>query len=220
MVNTFVVEASSTCVAYLDDRRLNKQRVEAKQILDVLELNSTGWGNHPAVLMWQGYTEALKVYINWCIRAWRDRGHHCELNEYEVDEATVVFPWWFFWPELHLTHRISLLRKDPQYYAEYFPLCEEDLPWQNYGYIWPHKMSEEIILAVEADEILPPHLVCDPIGQGAPAQYRWSLEDVQAWLEEPYKNPKTGRTIKVGAKTGIYRDLEKAHKYYLDHNYL
>ena len=41
----------------LDYKRLGKQRVEAKQILNILlgETTKAGWTNHPAVLMWSGY---------------------------------------------------------------------------------------------------------------------------------------------------------------------
>ena len=41
----------------LDYKRLGKQRVEAKQILNILlgETTKTGWRNHPSVLMWYGY---------------------------------------------------------------------------------------------------------------------------------------------------------------------
>ena len=48
----------------LDFRRLGKQRVEAKQILDIITgVNPTSrWRNHPAVKMWQGYEKALLLY--------------------------------------------------------------------------------------------------------------------------------------------------------------
>lgn len=42
----------------LDYRRLGKQRVEAMQIYNCL-LKPTRWKNHPAVLMWSGYEDAL-----------------------------------------------------------------------------------------------------------------------------------------------------------------
>ena len=40
----------------LDYRRLGKQRVEARQIYNILIGNtkSNAWRNHPAVLMWRG----------------------------------------------------------------------------------------------------------------------------------------------------------------------
>ena len=46
----------------LDYRRLGKQRVEAFQILNILEdiTPNSRWKTHPAVLMWKGYENALK----------------------------------------------------------------------------------------------------------------------------------------------------------------
>lgn len=46
----------------LDDRRLGKQRVEALQIYRALTREKYGWRNHPAVLMWRSYDEALIAY--------------------------------------------------------------------------------------------------------------------------------------------------------------
>lgn len=61
----------------LDYRRLGKQRVEAKQILDILlnETDKKGWRNHPAVLMWKGYEEALALYHDTIILEWKNRGY-------------------------------------------------------------------------------------------------------------------------------------------------
>ncbi len=53
----------------LDFRRLGKQRVESKQLLNALEIRKSGiakggWVNHPATVMWEGYEDALKHYMN------------------------------------------------------------------------------------------------------------------------------------------------------------
>lgn len=213
MVVTFVASSNPSCVKYLDDLRLNKQRIEAKQILDILTSNKTK--NHPAVLMWAGHTDALKVYINYCIRAWLKRGKKCELEEYDIDESSVTFPWWFSWTQLHLSHKCSLLRKDPGYYQNKFVLQEHEKPWLDHGYIWPSKVEN-----INIDKVYKPEEVCSPIGAGAPAQYRWTVEDAARWNENKLVNPKTGRSIKKSAKAGIYKDLEKAYNYYLKNDML
>ena len=63
----------------LDYRRLGKQRVEAKQIYDILTADwrnpKKGWANHPAVLMWKGYEEELKLYRVIMIEEWIRRGY-------------------------------------------------------------------------------------------------------------------------------------------------
>jgi hypothetical protein len=63
------------CAATLDSRRLGKQRVEAFQILRALRGEGRGWRNHPAVLMWRGYEDALGLYLNAMIAEWERRGY-------------------------------------------------------------------------------------------------------------------------------------------------
>lgn len=207
---TFVTSSDPSSVKHLDNARLNKQRVEANQILDTLTGMSKGWSNHPAVLMWRGHTDALKVYINHCIRAWIGRDKKCELEEYDIDEANVVWPWWYTWPLFHLSHKCSLLRKNPGYYDTRFVLTLEEKKWLEHGYIWPSKLA----ITIDVKHPYGPQDVCVPIGAGAPAQYRWSKEETEKWNSNRSVNPRTGRAIKPGAKTGIYQDIEKAYNYY------
>ena len=49
---------------------------------------------------------------------------------------------------------------------------------------------------------------------GAPAQYRWTLEEVLEWKNNKTVNPKTGKTINPKSKTGVYSDVKKAYGYY------
>ena len=62
----------------LDYRRLGKQRVEAKQILNVLldRTQTKGWRNHPITKMWSGYEPALQLYHNMCIEEWIRQGYN------------------------------------------------------------------------------------------------------------------------------------------------
>ena len=62
MVNTFLPFANfKKCAKVLDNKRLGKQRVEAKQIISILTdaTKTKGWRSHPAVLMWKGHAKAL-----------------------------------------------------------------------------------------------------------------------------------------------------------------
>ena len=43
----------------LDNKRLGKQRVEVKQILNALDGKSKGWTNHPATNMWRDMKQPL-----------------------------------------------------------------------------------------------------------------------------------------------------------------
>ena len=140
-------------VACLDNKRLGKQRVEAMQILNVLEGRRDGWKNHPAVKMWGGCTEALHLYKDLCIAEWIDRGFNNTMDytsgymkpDIDISRLTrnpknsawnPLFPEWWG-GEIHATHRSNLLRKDAQHYGQ-FGWCEtDDLP-----YFWPTKSGE------------------------------------------------------------------------------
>ena len=58
----------------LDRKRLGKQRVETIQVVRALTRPGYGWVNHPAVLMWRGFEEALGRYGFTCCQAWVELG--------------------------------------------------------------------------------------------------------------------------------------------------
>jgi len=57
----------SRTVSCLDKKRLWKQTIEAREIIQILEGKESCWKNHPAVKMWIGYVDALKSYYNECL---------------------------------------------------------------------------------------------------------------------------------------------------------
>ena len=65
-------KASAKC---LDYRRLGKQRVEAMQIHKIVsgERTTGGWINHPAVVMWRGFSSLLAYYHNEMVAEWVSR---------------------------------------------------------------------------------------------------------------------------------------------------
>ena len=118
-------------VQCLDYRRLGKQRVEAFQILKILNGETNRWKNHPAVLMWEGHEIALAFYMNHCIEEWVRRGYNNTMK-YAIIVADVVYPNWFGDDAFHASHRSNLLRKNLDYYSQFGWLEKDDLP-----YIWP-----------------------------------------------------------------------------------
>lgn len=117
----------------LDNRRLGKQRVEALQILNTLEGRSTGWVNHPAVKMWRGYENSLRVYLTLSIQEWTKRGFKNTIPLPKFDwNATAETPHWFGWQEFHDSHKSNLLRKEHFHYDQFNWNVPHDLP-----YIWP-----------------------------------------------------------------------------------
>lgn len=121
-------------VKVLDYKRLGKQRVETFQVLNILlkRTPTKGWRNHPVTRMWTGYEEALKLYQNLTIKEWVSRGYKNTMKmETITPGCTLVMPPWFGNDHFHRSHRSNLLRKDYEYYSEYF-----DDP-SDLEYYWP-----------------------------------------------------------------------------------
>lgn len=152
MVMTFVVYSDlSLNFKVLDTQRLGKQRVEGKQLINAIE-SDKGWSKHPAAQMWRYNLDALKYYVNCCIYEWIQRGYNNDIPYYQVPES-VTFPWWFTWEPLIQSHRAMLYRKNPFHYYDKFTIDPEHL---QYGYIWPHALTE-------ADLTAPLSQLCAPI---------------------------------------------------------
>jgi len=124
------IEESLRC---LDSKRLGKQRVEAYQILNILigRTNTKGWRNHPAVKMWIGHVNALKLYFNTAVKIWISRGYKNNMK-FEKISGKVVLPNWFGNKKFHSSHRSNLLRKDKEHYSKFGWKESNDL-----DYVWP-----------------------------------------------------------------------------------
>ena len=120
----------------LDIKRLGKERVEAKQIYDILtgKSNGSAWKNHPAVLMWKGYEEALSLYYNICLEFWAKRGYkNIKLKPIEISNFDAIkMPPWMGNNRFHRSHKSNLLRKNPDHYKQF------KVP-NNLPYVWPTK---------------------------------------------------------------------------------
>ena len=111
----------------LDNRRLNKQIIECRQILDAIDENSKAWCNHPIVKMYKGYSAFVRLYMR-------------VLDEYRhgyIDNAT---RWSDFFNEYGcFPHFITdeycdqmkrrLYTKDPIYYAQFAEFGTSDVNW-------------------------------------------------------------------------------------------
>lgn len=115
----------------LDYRRLGKQRVEAKQILDTLKYGSR-WKNHPAVKMWEGYEEALALYHDIIISEWIRRGYNNNMQYNWGYSIQTIMPHWFGNYDFHASHRSNLLRKNYEFYSKYGWKEPDTL-----DYVWP-----------------------------------------------------------------------------------
>ncbi len=124
----------------LDRQRLGKQRVETMQIMSGLSGSGTAWLNHPATRMWTGFECWLMSYQFAVCREWVARGYKDTClektlaihRESEMCENDPPPPQWLGERPFHLAHRSNLVRKNPDYYRQFFPDIADDLP-----YIWP-----------------------------------------------------------------------------------
>jgi hypothetical protein len=138
--------------AVLDNKRLNKQLLEGRQIYKILaSRQETGaWVNHPAVKMWRGYDNALFEYLriikDECLyrniqteKNWKALTEMYEWN-WNRGENIIMPPWWGD-EKVHQSHRNNLYRKDPEHYAEFvndkfISCCDRCNYW------WPtHKIA-------------------------------------------------------------------------------
>jgi hypothetical protein len=157
-VQTFLPYADFERTArVLDPKRLGKQRVETIQVVRALTWPGYGWANHPAVLMWAGYEEALGRYGFTCCQAWTELGFGdtCALTivtdlraagvqtvrtQPELAAAGALPPW-LGDEAVHRSHQSALVRKNQEHYRPLFPGVPDDLP-----YVWPVR-SEAVLAA-------------------------------------------------------------------------
>jgi len=137
-MQTFITNSDSSLgVEALDNKRLNKQLLEARQILNILvslrndPTATPAWRNHPAVKMWRGHEWQLFRYCTRVAIALQARGIQFTKNYDaitalidQVDPAdTDSLPEWMADPvqldKVITTHRSSLYHKDPVHYAQF-----------------------------------------------------------------------------------------------------
>jgi hypothetical protein len=139
MVNTFIPYADfKKCAKVLDNQRLGKQRVEAKQILNILTdaTQTRGWRNHPVVKMWEGHAKALMLYYNEIVLEWISRGFQNNMPLYVI-RGKVKMPWFIGNHSVHLSHQANLIRKNIKYAQRFKTVPPEYI---KYTYIWPSKL--------------------------------------------------------------------------------
>ena len=118
--------------AVLDYKRLGKQRVEARQILEILRGQPSSWASHPAVRMWRGYEDALVMYYDAALKEWAARGYRNIILQPLPQSSDPIMPHWLGREDVHASHRSKLLEKNLDYYSRYGWKEEPGLP-----YVWP-----------------------------------------------------------------------------------
>jgi hypothetical protein len=117
--------------AVLDQKRLVKQLLEGRQIMNILVGQNTtkGWVNHPAVRMFRGHHSALYVYLAAIRYEMHIRGYKWEKNWFEIERMMknnmqpFSLPKWmhdeYTVNSVVTTHRGRLYEKAPELYPQY-----------------------------------------------------------------------------------------------------
>jgi hypothetical protein len=138
----------------LDSRRLNKQILEATQILECIRgMNDNGnvidpnlnvaRCHHPATLMWIGYEDSLKYYINCCFNEWIKRGKNNTRKIIEGDKNAQKPDW--LNDTLILSHRSILMHKEEHYLSFGWEKSELLYYWP---YTWSNKFNSRIFINI------------------------------------------------------------------------
>lgn len=106
----------------LDNKRLNKQIMECRQIVRSLKGQSKGWVNHPMVKAWRGCESLLVRFGIICCdeklqRTGKDHVFRVELEQNNIEDSSI--PWWFGKEEIHGQYRANLLHKNPEWYVKF-----------------------------------------------------------------------------------------------------
>lgn len=118
----------------LDDRRLGKQRVEAKQVMmtilrkmGLVNDGRRGWLNHPVVLMYYNdgspYFRDLVGYFNACVEEWTRRGMRSSISLSDITHLIEEIRSAEGNPltRIHeLEYRRVLILKEPKHYLRAF----------------------------------------------------------------------------------------------------
>ena len=94
----------------LNKQRLGKQRVEANQMIGIIEGHGKGWKSHPCTKMYSSYLDFLKFYYNRSLLEFEHKGGN-NLRLSQIAHGEIQSPPWFGDDKFHLSHRSNLLRK-------------------------------------------------------------------------------------------------------------
>lgn len=143
MVNVFIpYDNFEVCARCLDNKRLYKQIVECKQILNAIKGETKGYANHPATVMWKRYPHALRRYQISCIREWLNRRWMLDFETItDLDKRyawkqgaltrDTLMPHWWGDKDIHDSHKANLYRKDPEHYKQFNLGIDMPYVWVN-----------------------------------------------------------------------------------------
>ncbi len=131
------------CAACFSNRRLNKQRHDALEILYMIHdiphptRGRQGFYNSPPKKCWQNYVGALAAYGLALCAEWSARNEKpdpCrDRFERYAKHASATLPPWLNDPAMHRSHQAVLARQEPEHYRDFVadPEDEKVFYWPN-----------------------------------------------------------------------------------------
>ena len=123
-MQVFIVGSPLETARALDAKRLRKQIIECRQILDALNGNSA-WSNHPAVLQYRGYEMWLRHYMR-CLECYVRS--NMMLSAFISNESDKIRPEWHTQEYFDQMKR-RLYTKDKEHYKQWAYLGESQENW-------------------------------------------------------------------------------------------
>ena len=129
-MQVFIVGSPLETAMALDNRRLNKQIIECKQILDALN-GKKAWSNHPCVLQYRGYEKWLKYYLR-VLHNWYVGGVPHQFYDDVANKTRPPFHTQEYFDQM----KRRLYTKDPVHYAQWAHLGTSEDNWYFVDYEW------------------------------------------------------------------------------------
>ena len=122
-MNVFIIGSPLETAEALDPRRLHKQIVECKQILNAID-GAKGWKNHPCTLQYKEHRSWLSWYRT-CLERVRDK----EPTAFDWSELADKRRPPFHTEEFFNQMKRRLYTKDPVHYAQWVHLGTSEENW-------------------------------------------------------------------------------------------
>ena len=139
-MQVFIIGTPLETARALDPRRLNKQRIEARQILDAIMGRSAAWRNHPCTIQYRNHYFWLQTYSlildTFCA------GLHVPsyINKYaEISRPN------FHTPEYFDQMKRRLYTKDPNHYRQWEHLGTSETNWYFVDGTWKYYENGKLL---------------------------------------------------------------------------
>lgn len=140
-MNVFIIGTPIDTAKVLDNRRLNKQIIECKQILKAIDGDTKAWVNHPATLQYKNHRRWLFSYMM-CLIYYKD--NQMWGAEQWSKEAEEYKPYWH--TENYFTQmKRRLFTKNNEHYSQWSHLGESEINMYYVNNKWKYYKNGKVI---------------------------------------------------------------------------